>query len=59
MIREMGVVLGWWLISQGFIIPAMLAMDDLKISIITDFGALALLYVLYFGLKLLGVDFTF
>ena len=47
-------IIGIWLLAQIFIVPFIIIIDG-KLGLIMDFGALALLIVMYFGLKLIGV----
>lgn len=54
-IMEFKSIIGIWLLAQIFIIPFMFIDGDIKIRLVVDFGALALLIVMYFGLKLIGV----
>ena len=56
-ITEFKAVIGIWLLAQIFIVP-FIFIDyeiDKKYGLVVDFGALALLIVMYFGLKLIGV----
>ena len=46
-------IIGIWLLAQIFIVPSII--EDEKVGWVVDFGALALLIVMYFGLKLIGV----
>ena len=48
------IIVGIWLLAQIFIIPFII-IDSEKFGLVMDFGALALLIVMYFGLKLIGV----
>ena len=50
---EFKAIIGIWLLAQIFIIPFII--KDEKVGWVVDFGALALLIVIYFGLKLIGV----
>lgn len=56
---EFKAIIGIWLLAQIFIVPfiiiADLEVEDEKVGWVVDFGALALLIVVYFGLKLIGV----
>ena len=53
---EFKALIGIWLLAQASIIPFIFINDeDKKIGLAVDFGALALLIVIYFGLKLIGV----
>lgn len=58
MMRDIGIIFGIWLISQGIIIPFTMFDEYPLISILIDIGSLVLLYVIFFGLKLIGVDAT-
>ena len=49
------VILKGWLLAQIFIAPLIIDCKDGKTALVVDFGALALLIVMYFGLKLIGV----
>ena len=51
---EFKAIIGIWLLAQIFIAPFII-IDDEKVVLPVDFGALALLIVIYFGLKLIGV----
>ena len=51
---EFKAVVGIWLLAQIFIVPFII-IDSEKFGLIMDFGALALLIIMYFGLKLIGV----
>ena len=51
---EFKEIVGIWLLAQIFIVPFII-IDDEKVGLVMDFGALALLIVVYFGLKLIGV----
>ena len=54
---EFKTIIGIWLLAQIFIVPFIVIDGDgeRKIGFAIDFGALALLMVLYFVLKLIGV----
>lgn len=52
---EFKTVIGIWLLAQIFITPFIITADDKKVVFVLDFEALALLIVMYFGLKLIGV----
>lgn len=54
---EFKAIIGIWLLAQAFIVPFIfIDIDgDEKIGLALDFGALALMIVIYFGLKLVGV----
>ena len=55
-ITEFKAVIGIWLLAQIFIVPFIIIDDgDIKDGLVVDFGALVLLIVMYFGLKLIGV----
>ena len=51
---EFKEIVGIWLLAQIFIAP-LIIIDDEKVGLVMDFGALALLIIGYFGLKLIGV----
>ena len=51
---EFKAIIGIWLLAQIFIVP-FIFIDYEKIGLAVDFGALVLLIVMYFGLKLIGV----
>lgn len=51
---EFKVIVGIWLLAQIFIFPHIIT-DCKKIVLFVDFEALALLIVMYFGFKLIGV----
>lgn len=51
---EFKAVIGIWLLAQIFIVPHII-IGDVKAGLAVDFGGLALLIVMYFGLKLIGV----
>jgi len=51
---EFKTIIGIWLLAQIFIAP-LIIIDDEKVVLAVDFGGLALLIVVYFGLKLIGV----
>ena len=50
-------IIGLWLLAQIFIVPWIIIddNDDRKAGLAVDFGALVLLIIMYFGLKLIGV----
>lgn len=50
---EFKAVIGIWLLAQIFIVPVIF-IDYEKLGLVVDFGALALLIVMYLGLKLIG-----
>lgn len=50
---EFKAIIGIWLLAQIFIVPFII-IDSEKLGLIMDFGALALLIIIYFGLKLIG-----
>ena len=52
---EFRAVIGIWLLAQIFIVPFIFIDGDVKVRLVVDFGALVLLIVMYFGLKLIGV----
>lgn len=53
---EFKAIIGIWLLAQIFIAPFIIIGDgDEKVGLAIDFGALALLIIMYFGLKLIGV----
>ncbi len=52
---EFKALIGIWLLAQIFIVPVIITNDDGKVACAMDFGALVLLIVMYFGLKLIGV----
>ena len=54
---EFLAVIGIWLLAQIIIVPFIIVdIDgDVRIGFAMDFGALVLLIVMYFGLKLIGV----
>jgi hypothetical protein len=54
---EFKAVIGIWLLAQIFIIPFIFIDIDgnKKDGFVMDFGALVLLIVMYFALKLMGV----
>ena len=52
---EFKAIIGIWLLAQIFIVPFIIFDGDEKVEFVMDFGALALLIVMYFGLKLIGV----
>lgn len=54
-ITEFKAVIGIWLLAQAFIIPFIIIDRDIKIYGLVDFGALVMLIVMFFGLKLIGV----
>ena len=56
-LTEFKAVIGIWLLAQIFIVPFIIIdIDgDKKVGFAMDFGALALLIIMYFGLKLIGV----
>ena len=58
MMRDIGIIFGIWLISQVIIVPLTMFDEYPMISILIDVGALVLLYVIFFGLKLIGIDST-
>ena len=53
---EFKAIIGIWLLAQIFIVPFIIIVDDggIKDGLAVDFGALASLIVMYFGLKLIG-----
>lgn len=51
---EFKTVIGIWLLAQVFIVPFII-IDSEKLGLVMDFGALALLIVMFLGLKLIGV----
>lgn len=51
---EFKAIVGMWLLVQIFIVPFTIIIDE-KVVLVADFVALALLIVMYFGLKLIGV----
>lgn len=51
---EFKTIIGIWLLAQIFIIPFII-IDSEKFGLVMDFGALGLLIIMYFGLKLIGV----
>ena len=53
-ITEFKAIIGIWLLAQIFIVPFIIIEDE-KVGWVMDFGVLALLIVMYFGLKLIGV----
>lgn len=54
--KEFEAVIGIWLLAQTFIIPFIFIGDGgIRVGLIVDFVALAMLIVGYFGLKLIGV----
>ena len=52
---EFKAIIGIWLLAQGFIAPWLIIGEYRKEGLVMDFGALALLIIMYFGLKLIGV----
>ena len=52
---EFKAIIGIWLLAQAFIIIPFIVADDKKVVLLIDYGALALLIIMYFGLKLIGV----
>lgn len=48
-------IIGIWLLAQAFIAPWIFIGEYRKEGLAVDFGALALLIAMYFGLKLIGV----
>ena len=54
---EFKAIIGIWLLAQIFIVTfIVIDIDgDKKIWLVEDFGALVLLIIMYFGLKLIGV----
>lgn len=53
-ITELKTIIGVWLLSQIFITP-FIFIENGKVGLVVDFGALALLIITYFGLKLICV----
>jgi hypothetical protein len=54
-ITEFKAIIGIWLLAQIFNAPFFIIEDKKFSFLIMDFGALILLIVMYFGLKLIGV----
>lgn len=54
-ITEFIAIIGIWLLAQIFIVPFIIIDGDIKGDGLVDFGALALLIVMFLGLKLIGV----
>ena len=52
---EFKALIGLWLLAQIFIVPFFITEDEKVSLLVMDFGALALLIVMYFALKLIGV----
>ena len=52
---EFKAIIGIWLLAQTFIAPWIFISEYRKEGLTVDFGALALLIIIYFGLKLIGV----
>lgn len=52
---EFKAIFGIWLLTQIFVVPYFITEDEKVSLLVMDFGALALLIVMYFGLKLIGV----
>lgn len=52
---ELKAIIGIWLLAQIFIAPFFITEDEKFSFLVMDFGALGLLIVMYFGLKLIGV----
>lgn len=52
---EFKVIIGIWLLAQIFITPFLITADDKKVVFVLDLETLALLIIMYFGLKLIGV----
>lgn len=52
---EFKALIGLWLLAQIFIVPFFITEDEKFRFLVVDFGALAMLIVMYFGLKLIGV----
>lgn len=48
-------IIGMWLLAQIFMVPLFILDDEKKVTLVVDFGALAMLIVMFFGLKLIGV----
>jgi hypothetical protein len=55
MIEELKAIIGLWLTTQIFIVPLIFISEDGKCGLIVDIAVLALLIIVYFGLKLMGV----
>ncbi len=51
---EFKALIGIWLLAQIFIVPYIIIDGDEKVGWVVDFGALALLIVMFIGLKLIG-----
>ena len=51
---EFKAFIGIWLLAQIFLFPFIIT-DDKKVVLLVDFETLALLIIMYFGLKLIGV----
>lgn len=58
MLREIAIIFSIWLVSQVIIVPLIMFDEYPMIHILIDVGVLILLYVISFGLKLIGVDAT-
>ena len=53
---EFTAIIGMWLLAQIFIaLFIIIDNENRKTALAMDFGAFALLIVMYFGLKLIGV----
>lgn len=53
-IEAFKAIIGMWLLAQIFFVPIFILDDEKKIALVVDFGALVLLIIMYFGLKLIG-----
>jgi len=52
---ELKAIIGMWLMAQIFIVPFIFIGEDGKCGLVVDIVGLALLIIMYFGLKLMGV----
>lgn len=51
---ELKAIIGMWLLAQIFIVPFIFISEDGKRGLVVDIVGLALLMIMYFGLKLIG-----